>query len=66
MTEFAFVLDDVTAGADPGMNDIQSSGQPREYQENGLDAASMRAISIENMAAVHNGKHPPADSRNPF
>ncbi|KAF2804449.1 uncharacterized protein BDZ99DRAFT_481262 [Mytilinidion resinicola] len=56
--EFAFVLDNFAAGASPGMDDTQSSGQPREYQDNSLDAAGMRAFSVESTAPAYNDKEP--------
>jgi hypothetical protein len=41
MSEFAFVLDDVAAGVG---------------QDNGLDAASMRAFSVDSTAPMYNGE----------
>jgi hypothetical protein len=66
MTEFAYVLDNVAAEASHCMDDIQSSGQPREYQDNDLNAASMRAFSVEGAIPVYNGEQSSCGLKEPI
>lgn len=56
MTEFPLVLEDDAAGASHSIGDIQSGGGWPEYQDDGLDAASMRAPSVENTGGVYNSE----------
>ncbi|KAF2180908.1 hypothetical protein K469DRAFT_266507 [Zopfia rhizophila CBS 207.26] len=58
MVEFPLVLDDDAAGANHILEDIQSSGGQREYQDDDLDAADMRAFSVENTGGVYNDNFP--------
>jgi hypothetical protein len=68
MAEFAFVLDEGAAGASHSIDNIQSSSQPREYQDNDLNAAGMHAFSVESMAPMYCTTviNLPVDLRNPF
>ncbi|KAF2179510.1 hypothetical protein K469DRAFT_694017 [Zopfia rhizophila CBS 207.26] len=59
--EFPLVLDDDAAGVSHNIDDIQSSSGPREYQDDDLDAAGMRAFSVENMGGVYNDSFPEQD-----
>ncbi|KAF2178266.1 hypothetical protein K469DRAFT_334460 [Zopfia rhizophila CBS 207.26] len=59
--EFPLVPDDDTAGASHNIDDIQSSGGPREYQDDDLDTASMRAFSVEDTGGVYNDSFPEQD-----
>jgi len=56
MTDFPLVLDEDAAGASHGIDDVESSGRPREYQDDDLDAADMHAFSMESTASVYNGE----------
>ncbi|KAF2182688.1 hypothetical protein K469DRAFT_231262 [Zopfia rhizophila CBS 207.26] len=59
--EFPSVLDDDAAGASHSIGDIESGGGPREYQGQDLDAAGMRALSVENTGGVYNDSLPEQD-----
>ncbi|KAF2177361.1 hypothetical protein K469DRAFT_375375 [Zopfia rhizophila CBS 207.26] len=59
--EFPLALDNDAAGASHRIDDIQSSGGPREYQDDDLDAAGMRAFSVENTGGVYNYSFPEQD-----
>ncbi|KAF2179121.1 hypothetical protein K469DRAFT_695025 [Zopfia rhizophila CBS 207.26] len=47
-------LDDDAAGTRHGMGNIESGGGPPEYQDDDLDAAGMRALSVEDTEGVDN------------
>ncbi|KAF2191760.1 hypothetical protein K469DRAFT_341777 [Zopfia rhizophila CBS 207.26] len=59
--EFPLALDDNAAGASHSIDDVQSSGGLREYQDDDLDAAGMRAFSVENTGGVYNYSFPEQD-----
>jgi len=56
MIEFPLVLEDDAVGASYSIGDIQSGGGSLEYQNDGLDVASICAPSIENTGGVYNGE----------
>ncbi|KAF2190699.1 hypothetical protein K469DRAFT_697931 [Zopfia rhizophila CBS 207.26] len=52
--EFPIVLDNDAAGESNSINNTQYSGGLQEYQDDDLNAAGMRAFSVDNTGGIYN------------